>query len=204
MARSSSTRSPAAVVPPGDVTIARSAAGSPRSASNLDDPTSNWATIRSTVSTRDPGDHTGIDQGLGGEEHVRRPRPGEPGHGVELVLAEPHDEADAGEDLLRPVEVGVGRVPAGGQRRHARADQRRRVGHRPQHGDPVADADSMAAIVTPAAIDSTRVAPAAAASAATATMSGGFTASTADAHSGTRSVMATPGNRPASSARRSG
>ena len=36
---SSKARSPNAVVPPGEVTIARSASGSPRCASNADDPT---------------------------------------------------------------------------------------------------------------------------------------------------------------------
>ena len=68
---------------------------------------------------------------------------------------------------------------------------------------PSPTAASIAAIVTPAAIDSTRVAPAAAASAATATMSGGFTDSTADVHGGTLSASATPGNIAASASRRS-
>ena len=85
-ARSSSTRTPAAVVPPGDVTIARSPAGSPRSASSAAEPTSNCATISSATCTRQPGDHAGVHQCLRDEEHVRRARTGQTGDRVELRL----------------------------------------------------------------------------------------------------------------------
>ena len=171
--------------PAGEVTIARSAAGSPRSARSADEPTNSCV-----VSVRRPA------AGAGRRPRRRRSRASatrnryagpEPVSAVTAsrwLLADPLDDADGAEDALGPGQVVVGRRRAAGDGRRALADEGRRVGHRPDDGDaPVARRRaSMAAIDTPAAIDRMRVAPAATASATAAGTSGGLTAMTAPAH----------------------
>ena len=69
---------------------------------------------------------------------------------------------------------------------------------------PGPTAASMAAVVTPAAMDSTRVAPASAPARAAAGTSPGFTATTTPSVGGHESLTATPGNRARSSSTRLG
>src|SRR5438034_1354261 len=48
-------------------------------------------------------EHPRLDERLGNEEHVRRTRSREPGHRVEQMFGQPHDEAEGTEQLLGEV-----------------------------------------------------------------------------------------------------
>ena len=128
----SSTASPAAVVPPGDVTAARNDSGdSSPSASSVAAPSSVWRTSCSVDVARQPDEHAGFDHRLGHEEHVGRTRARQSGHGVELRLGDPHDDPDRAEDAFADLEVELGRAGTGGDGGGAPADERAGVGHGP-------------------------------------------------------------------------
>ena len=102
----SSSRRPAAVVPPGDVTAARSASGPVvalreqrgRAEQRLHDE------LLGDVA-REPDEHAGFDHRLGDEEDVRRARARQTGDRVERRLADAHDDADRAEQPLGEIEV---------------------------------------------------------------------------------------------------
>ena len=127
----SRARRPAAVVPPGEVTLARASAGGRargqelgRAAQRLD------GEVGGDIAGQTHED-AGVDERLGDQEHVGGPGARQAGDGVELVLGDPDDRADRTEDLLGPDEVGLGGRRTPGDGRCAHADERRRVGHGP-------------------------------------------------------------------------
>ena len=96
------------MVPPGLVTIARSdSADSPVSVSRRADAEQGLVRERSAHVARQPGEHAGLGQRLGHEEHVGRARARQPGDGVEQVLRDANDRPDRGEDRLGPLEVAI-------------------------------------------------------------------------------------------------
>ena len=103
---------PAAVVPPGEVTIARRASGpSSDSASRVAEPRSVCTTSVVATSGGRPLRDARLDQRLHDEEHVGRSRAGQTRHCVEQTFGHPHDFADGTEDRLGPGEIvftGVG------------------------------------------------------------------------------------------------
>ena len=133
----SSARSPAAVVPPGDVTAARSASGpSSLSTSSAPAPRIVCCDERRRDVARQAVQHAAFDERLGQQEHVGRPRAREARDRVEHLLGHADHDADRAEQPLGLLEVRLGRVRAGRDRRRAPADQRGRVRHRPDHRAP--------------------------------------------------------------------
>ena len=153
----SSSRSPAAVVPPGDVTAARSASGPDGSwASSVAEPSRVWTTSLLATS-RETDEHAGFDHRLGDEEDVRRTGAGQAGDRVEHRFGDAHDDPDGSEQALREIEMLGAGVAAARDRRRAEADERRACSASPARPADRARAASRVAIVTPAAIDSTSV-----------------------------------------------
>ena len=108
--RSSSTRRPASVVPPGEVTASRRLSGvSPDSTRSRAAPARVSVARSAAHLGGQPHRHARLDEGLDHQEHVGRPRARQPGHGVERRLGQPDDVADRGEELLGPGQVGLGR-----------------------------------------------------------------------------------------------
>ena len=154
MPRASSTCRPAAVVPPGDVTAARSDSGvSLPSPSSVLAPSSVCADERGSSRPREPDQHARFDHRFREQEHVRRSGPRQARDRVELCLGDAHDDPDRAE---HPLGRARGRDRRRGCRRRWRPRHDRPVRRcsaspaRP--GDRAARA-SMAAIVTPAAIE---------------------------------------------------
>ena len=88
---------------------------------------------------RQPDEHPRLDHALGQHEDVRRSRPGEARHGIELVLGNPHDHAHRLEHRCRPVEVRWRGPGTGGDGRRADTHDGRGVGHGPDHRDVGSD-----------------------------------------------------------------
>jgi len=122
--RSARTLNPAAVVPPGDVTISRRAAASPRSASSADEPTNSWVVKRVA---RARGSPASTPASINASATRKRY--------VEVTFLETVDGADRDQNVLRPAEIVVGRGLAAGDDRRRLADERGRVRHRPHHRD---------------------------------------------------------------------
>ena len=138
IAPASSARNPAAVVPPGEVTAARScSAVSPESVSITPAPRIVPCTERGRDVARQTVEHAGLDHRLGEQEHVGGPRAGEPGHRVERRLGHLDHRADRAEQPRGAVSTcaSVACVPAR-DRGHALTDQRRCVRHRPDDRPP--------------------------------------------------------------------
>ena len=207
-------RSPAAVVPPGEVTAARSASGA---SSPIGEEAGRPRRIvrargRAATSRGQTGEHAGLDQRLGDEEHVRRTRAGEAGDGVELRSRGPARRRRRRRAPARPSSrwASVACVPAGdggGARPHERracwASPAPPAGpgsaaSRVAIGDPGGDREDEACVAE-------RRAGRPRARRAT---SSGFTATTTTSASGTAQAglgtTRTPGKRGSSSRRRSG
>ncbi len=138
MPRSSSTRKPAAVVPPGDVTIARRRDRVAVLVEHRRRADEQLAHQRVGDRPGQPGQHAGVDQRLGDQEQVRRPTADQPGDSIEQGLGHAHHRADHAEDPLGPVEIVVGGERATTHRRRALSQQRGRVGNRAHDSDTVA------------------------------------------------------------------
>ena len=76
-----------------------------------------------------PEQHARLGHRVDQVERVRRPGPGDRGHGVEVLLLHPDHEAGGGEHLLDEHQVPLARVRAGGDGAGALADDGRRVRH---------------------------------------------------------------------------
>ena len=154
---------------------------------------------------RQPGQHPGLDEGLRHQEDVGRAGARQAGDGVEQRLLDPHDGAHRAEERLGPRQVVVGGGGAGGDGRGAGADERRRCWAWPARPrDPGARSASSAAMVTPAAIDSTRLGPLAASARQAVATSPGFTAMTLPSAASGSSTTSTPGKAACSAASRLG
>ncbi len=154
----SSSRSPAAVVPPGDVTAARNASGpAGPCASNVAEPSSVCTTKLARDVARQADEHARFDHRFRHEEDVRRTGSRQAGDRVEHRLGDAHHDADRAEQSFGEVEV------LGGRRRTARRSPTRRYRRaRACSASRARPADReralrSCAIVTPAAIESTSV-----------------------------------------------
>ena len=133
---SSSWRTAAAVVPPGEVTRSRSTVGMlpglpeqlGRAEHGLHHQLGGDVARQSEV-------HAGLDHRLDDEEQVRRAGPGDRGHRILVALRHGDHAAGGGQDLRHPVQMIVVAVRAGGDGGHALVDLGRSVGHHPDHGD---------------------------------------------------------------------
>ena len=144
------------MVPPGDVTAARNDSGLVVAVAEQRRRAEERLTHELLARVaREPDEHAGFDHRLGDEEHVRRTRAREAGDRVELRLGHAHDDADAAEHPLAQLEVELGHVlPGARSPRHRVPTSAPVLGIARTTGRPGATASS-AAMVTPAAIDST-------------------------------------------------
>ena len=136
---SSSTRSPAAVVPPGEVTIARScgrvaALGEQRGRAD-----EQLRDQRLGDRPGQPGEHAGVDQRLGDQEQVGRAatRPGRSRRRAGCSGTRTTVPTAPRMPSAQSRSSSVADAPAA-DRRRALADERRRVRHRAHDGDAVA------------------------------------------------------------------
>ena len=168
-------------------------------------PSSVWRTNAAAVSRGSPTSTPASIIASASRNTYAGPGAGEAGDRVELGLGHPHHDPDRAEHALGERELGLARMGAGGDRRGTPADERAGVRHRPHHG-MAGSVASMAAIVTPAAIDRIS-APSASADADASSAAGtspGFTATTrisasAAAHAPLGTTR-TPGSRSSSNA----
>ena len=117
------------------MTIARSASGSPRSASSRAEPTNSCVVSDVASSTGSPTPTPAAMRDSATRNRYAGPDPLSRGHRVELGLGDAHDEADRAEDGLGPHQVVLAGAASGGDGRGALADEGRRVGHGAHHGD---------------------------------------------------------------------
>ena len=139
-ALNSRVRSAAAVVPPGEVTAARSSRGVLAGLGHHPGRAEHGAHHQAAAHLPgEAGGHPAVDHGLGHQEDVGRARARDTGHRVEVALGQPDHRAHRPEDPLGPVEVGGGGLAPSGDGGHPRPDQGRGVGHGPDHHVPRAE-----------------------------------------------------------------
>ncbi len=133
-ALNSRVRNAAAVVPPGEVTAARSSPGSSPGLRHHPGRAEHGVHHQSLAHVAgEAGGHPALDHGLGHQVDVGRARTGHPGHRVEVALGQPDHRPHRSEDPLGPVEIGRRRRAAAGDGGHPAPDQRGGVGHRSHH-----------------------------------------------------------------------
>src|SRR5690606_21395206 len=202
-ARSSSTRTPAAVVPPGEVTAARSASGpcSP-SASSRAAPRIVWRTRASAVGRGSPASTPASMRASATRKTYAGPEPDrpatassdDPGTSTTVPTAPRIERAHSASPgpAWAPSDIAAAPSPtSAGVFGIARTT-----------GTPAPAASSSAMSGTPAAIDSTRRSPTAAAPRSASRASGGLVATMTPSDSTGDAVTVTPGNVRSSSPRR--